>query len=80
MKQNPSIVNKGNIINVDLGNNNNTDSEISVYSATGAKVKSVKVPAGQRSAQFVMNAPAGMYLINKTSNKAKAENNKIIVR
>lgn len=80
LKVSPTIVNKGNIINVDLGNSNNSDSEISVYSSNGAKIKTIPVQAGQRSAQFVLNVPAGMYLVNKTSNHTKAETSKIIIK
>lgn len=76
----PTVVNKGNVINVDFGDKNDEESEVAVYSAAGARVKTVSVPAGQRNAQFVMNAPAGMYLVNKTSSKGKTETRKIIVR
>lgn len=76
----PSIVNKGNVINVDFGKDSKNDSEISVFSASGAKVKSVKVSAGQKGAQFILNVPAGMYIVNKTSQKEASEARKIVVK
>ena len=45
LKVTPTVVNKGTVINVDLGDNNNGNSEISVYSSNGAKVKTITVPA-----------------------------------
>lgn len=80
LRVSPSIVNKGNVINVDFGKDSKNDSEISVFSASGAKVKSVKVPAGQKGAQFILNAPAGMYIVNKTSQKEASEARKIVVK
>ena len=76
----PTLVDKGNVIHVDFGKAAKNESEISVFSSSGAKIKSMKIPAGQNAAQFVLDAPAGMYIVNKTSLKGTPESRKIIIK
>ena len=76
----PTIVEKGSTINVDLGSQVDTDSEITVYSASGAKVKSVQVPAGQRNAQFNLYAPSGLYCVSRLQNGKRNSAQKVIIK
>lgn len=80
MKVFPSIVNKGSNINVEFGDGATEASEVSVYSTTGAKIKNIHVPANQKSAQFNINAPSGMYIVGRSQKGKATETKKIIIK
>lgn len=80
MNLSSTIANKGADIQVNFSDNNEKGSEISVFSANGAKVKSLKVPAGQKTATFNVNGSAGMYLVNRAQNGKANETKKIVIK
>lgn len=80
MNLSSTIANKGADIQVNFNDNNEKGSEISVFSVNGAKVKSVKVPAGQKTASFNVNGSAGMYLVNRAQNGKANETKKIVIK
>lgn len=80
MNLSSTIANKGADIQVNFSDNNEKGSEISVFSANGAKVKSVKVPAGQKTATLNVNGSAGMYLINRAQYGKANETKKIVIK
>lgn len=80
MNLSSTIANKGADIQVNFSDNNEKGSEISVFSANGAKVKSIKVPAGQKTATFNVNGAAGMYLVNRAQNGKANETKKIVIK
>lgn len=80
MNLSSTIANKGADIQVNFSDNNEKGSEISVFSANGAKVKSLKVPAGQKTATFNVNGTAGLYLVNRVQNGKADETKKIVIK
>ncbi len=80
MNLSSTIANKGADIQVNFNDNNEKGSEIIVFSANGAKVKSFKVPAGQKTATFNVNGSAGMYLVNRAQNGKANETKKIVIK
>lgn len=80
MNLSSTIANRGADIQVNFNDNNEKGSEISVFSANGAKVKSVKVPAGQKTATLNVNGSAGMYLINRAQYGKANETKKIVIK
>lgn len=80
MKVFPTCTEKGSIINIDLGKENKNDSEISIYSTSGTKIKSFKIAASQQKAKFSITEPTGMYIIHKTTNNEPSESQKIIIK
>lgn len=80
MNLSSTIANRGADIQVNFNDNNEKGSEISVFSANGAKVKSVKVPAGQKTATLNVNGSAGIYLINRAQYGKANETKKIVIK
>lgn len=80
MNLSSTTANKGADIQVNFNDNNEKGSEIIVFSANGAKVKSFKVPAGQKTATFNVNGSAGMYLVNRAQNGKANETKKIVIK
>lgn len=78
MSLSSTIADKGADIQVNFADGNDKGSEISVYSVNGAKVKSLMVPAGQKTATFHVSGATGMYLVNRAQ-KGKADDTKKIV-
>lgn len=76
----PTIVSKDATINVTLGDDNDTGSDIVVISSAGSKVSSATIPAGQKQTQFSANMPAGVYCISRLQNGKAYETKKIIVK
>ena len=70
----------GSMEELNFNDNNEKGSEIIVFSANGAKVKSFKVPAGQKTATFNVNGSAGMYLVNRAQNGKANETKKIVIK
>lgn len=75
-----TIANKGADIQVNFSDGNEKGSEVSVFSANGQKVKSVMVPAGQKSATFNVNGASGMYLVNRAQKGKANDTKKIIIK
>lgn len=76
----PLISKKNSAINVTFGDDNKGGSEISVVSASGAMVKSMQIPAGQKSAQFSVNGTSGIYCVSRTQKGKPSETKKIIIK
>ncbi|MBQ8046347.1 MAG: hypothetical protein IJ196_00240 [Prevotella sp.] len=75
----PIIAPKGTAINVYLDGNQAKNSEIIAYSATGAQIKRIAVPAGQASTQLSIATPGLYTIIQQQDNSIKASR-KIILK
>ena len=76
----PTVAKSGSEINVNFGDDNKDGSQIEVISASGAKVKSMNVPAGQKSAQFSVNGASGLYCVSRVQKNQPRETKKIIIK
>ena len=80
MRVSPSITNRNTPINISLGDDNLSGSEIVVVSANGAKVKSQSIPAGQKSAQLFVPYSTGVYCVSRIQNNKVTDSRKIIIK
>lgn len=80
MSLSSTIANKGADIQVNFSDGNDKGSEISVYSVNGAKVKSLMVPAGQKTATFNVKGTTGMYMVNRAQKGKANDTKKIIIK
>lgn len=76
----PTVAKSGSEINVNFGDDNKDGSQIEVISASGAKVKSMNVPAGQKSAQFSVHGASGLYCVSRVQKNQPRETKKIIIK
>lgn len=76
----PTVAKSGSEINVNFGDDNKDGSQIEVISASGAKVKSMNVPAGQKSAQFSVHRASGLYCVSRVQKNQPRETKKIIIK
>lgn len=76
----PTIAKSGSQINVNFGDDNKDGSQIEVISASGAKVQTMNVPAGQKTAQFSVNGASGLYCVSRVQKNQPRETKKIIIK
>lgn len=77
---NPTIVHRGAIVSVQLGDSNEGGSDIAVVSVSGALVQKYYVPAGQTSIKFRVNTSSGMYCVSRLQKNKPIETKKILVK
>lgn len=75
-----TVTGQNSTINVTLGDANEKGSDIMVTSASGMKINSVNVPAGQTDTQMSINAPSGMYCVSRIQNGKVKDSKKVMVK
>lgn len=80
MKLSPTIANKNAPINISLGDDNQSGSDIVVVSTNGAKVKKLTIPAGQTSAQMYIPNNIGVYCVSRVQNNKVTDTRKVIIK
>lgn len=80
MKLSPTIAEKNTPINISLGDDNKTGSDIVVVSTNGAKVKKQTIPAGQTSAQMYIPNNTGVYCVSRVQNNKVTDTRKVIIK
>lgn len=76
----PTVVNKSSTIDIKFSDGNEDGSDIVVVSMSGIKVKELKVPVGQTTAQFNIQAQSGVYCVARLQKNKATEIKKIIVK
>ena len=76
----PTVVDKNTNISINLGDNNENGSNISLFSPSGKQMEIVYVPAGETQVQMNVKTTPGVYLVSRVSGGKDITTKKIVVK